>query len=312
MAMKIKKWHKNLCHKITLIFLPHSSLRPLQFHLYLPSLLSIILILFVVLGWSLYVNSSYLCYRYLSHCNEQLKTKAVYIKDEVKRINSLVQKVSTLERSLISMLEMGDRHAIITSSEKGRGGLNSDDNIGLSRVIRSDIEELREEDIYSSFIELRDKVKSQIDKYEKISDYIKKQKDIYEATPNGYPTNGSISSPFGYRNDPFSGEHEFHTGVDIANQAGTPAYATANGVVALEGHHAKLGNFIVLEHGYAFTTVYGHNKKNLVKCGDYIRRGQIIAYMGQTGSTTGPHVHYEVWKNKRPVNPATFLAKKGG
>ncbi len=311
--MKIKEWKKKLSHKVTLIFLPHSSLRPFQFHLYLPSLLSIVLILLVCLGWSLYVNSGYLYYRYLTYCNKQLKTKTAYVKAEVNRINNLVQKVSELERSLMSMLEIGDRDSIIAGGQnKGSGGLNSADNAGLSRLVHNDIADLKEEDIYLSFIELRDKVKVQIDKYEKIANYVENQKDLYKATPMGYPANGYMSSDFGYRNDPISGKHEFHTGIDIANSAGTPIYATAHGVVALEGHHSKLGNFVVLEHGHDFTTVYGHTKKNLVQRGDLVRRGQIIAYVGETGVTTGPHVHYEVWKKKRPVNPAAYLAKKGG
>ena len=125
-----------------------------------------------------------------------------------------------------------------------------------------------------------------------------------------WPTVGVITSPFGMRHDPFTGVVEFHNGIDIANVLGTPIRAAMDGKVALVGKNRGYGNFIILNHGDGFQTLYGHLSKSLVQKGENVNAGQEIGLMGDTGYATGPHLHFTIYKNSAPVNPLTYLEKK--
>ncbi|MCL2189029.1 MAG: M23 family metallopeptidase [Defluviitaleaceae bacterium] len=126
--------------------------------------------------------------------------------------------------------------------------------------------------------------------------------------PTLWPVRGNISSGFGSRRDPFSGNWAMHSGVDIPAPHGTPIRATGGGTVVFAGWAAGgFGNKIIICHGLGIQTLYAHNQRHLVNVGQRVERGDIIAHVGSTGNTTGPHVHYEVHVNGRPVNPRTFL-----
>lgn len=131
--------------------------------------------------------------------------------------------------------------------------------------------------------------------------------EVLLSIPSLYPATGRVTSRFGYRSDPITGRKTFHEGYDIANSYGTPIYATADGIVTFSGRNSGYGNEIIINHGNGFETVYAHNSKNIVKKGDFVRKGQVIAYMGSTGRSTGAHLHYEVRKYGTPVNPANYL-----
>ncbi len=129
-------------------------------------------------------------------------------------------------------------------------------------------------------------------------------------TPSGRPVeSGWLSSKFGKRTDPFSGKQEYHKGVDFAGKEGSNVIAVGDGVVSWAGERFGYGNLIELTHGNGYVTRYGHNREHLVTEGDKVSKGQVIALMGSTGRSTGPHVHFEVLKNNRQVNPAKFLAR---
>jgi murein DD-endopeptidase MepM/ murein hydrolase activator NlpD len=140
-----------------------------------------------------------------------------------------------------------------------------------------------------------------------IKDYLSEQRDLYMATPKGWPTVGWLSSSYGYRTHPIKGTRDFHTGVDISASPGSEIKATADGIVSFSGWSGANGRLVAIEHGHGFRTFYAHNKKIAVKVGDVVQRGDVIAYVGSTGSSTGPHVHYEVWKSGKSVNPKTYL-----
>ncbi|MGD1076038.1 MAG: M23 family metallopeptidase, partial [Thermodesulfovibrionales bacterium] len=154
---------------------------------------------------------------------------------------------------------------------------------------------------------LRGQIKNTVQTVTEIKDYLKQQKDIYMATPRGWPVTGQITSPYGNRENPIDGRNEFHSGVDISVESGTPVHATADGVVSFSGWNGGSGNLVGLEHGFGYSTFYAHNKTNLVQVGQRIKRGDIVAYSGSTGNATGPHSHYEIWKDGRHVNPKPFL-----
>ncbi len=130
------------------------------------------------------------------------------------------------------------------------------------------------------------------------------------------PAYGKISSPFGMRADPFTGKQAFHSGIDIAADYGTPVYAIQDGRVSYSGEKGGYGNCVMLDHYYPdvpqvprLTTLYGHNSTLVVKVGDSVKRGQIISYVGSTGRSKGPHLHFEVRYNNMYVNPMDYLYK---
>ncbi len=129
-----------------------------------------------------------------------------------------------------------------------------------------------------------------------------------EVEPTGRPIErGWISSYFGRRTDPITGKKAFHEGIDFAGKRGSEVVAVAAGVVTWSGKRHGYGNLVEINHGGGLVTRYGHNQKNLVKVGDKVEKGQIIARMGSTGRSTGPHVHFEVLRDGKPVNPIKYV-----
>jgi murein DD-endopeptidase MepM/ murein hydrolase activator NlpD len=133
------------------------------------------------------------------------------------------------------------------------------------------------------------------------------QKNLLACTPAIRPTKGWKSSRFGYRISPFTGRREFHKGLDIANQNGTPIIAPANGLVKFVGKKGFMGNTLIIDHGHGLVTRYGHLGKTMKKRGEKVNRGDSIALMGNTGRSTGPHLHYEIQLNGVPVNPEKYI-----
>lgn len=136
---------------------------------------------------------------------------------------------------------------------------------------------------------------------------LSQQKSLLSAIPSNTPVNGWIASGFGQRTSPFTGERVMHMGIDVASPIGSPIYAPADGVVIFTGEKEGFGNFIMLAHGYGLISRYGHNAQNLVETGQTVKRGEQIATVGMTGRTTGPHLHYEIIVDGRPVDPKKFI-----
>ena len=129
-----------------------------------------------------------------------------------------------------------------------------------------------------------------------------------DAYPAGRPIKkGWLSSPFGLRRDPLSGKKAYHKGIDFAAKAGSDVIAVAGGVVTIAKAKKGYGHLVEINHGTGYATRYGHNRKLLVKLGDAVKRGQVIAEVGSTGRSTGPHVHFEVRRNGKAINPRRFL-----
>jgi len=128
--------------------------------------------------------------------------------------------------------------------------------------------------------------------------------------PDGRPVRaGFVSSYFGQRQDPFTGHQAFHKGLDFASKVGSDVVVVAAGVVTFAGQRAGYGSLVEVSHGNGYVTRYGHNQKTLVQVGQTVTRGETIALMGSTGRSTGPHVHFEVLRNGRQVNPLSFIGR---
>ncbi len=129
-----------------------------------------------------------------------------------------------------------------------------------------------------------------------------------EVFPTGRPVKkGWISSGFGPRNDPINGKRAFHEGIDFAGRRGSDVMAAAAGVVVWSGSRWGFGNTVEINHGNGYSTLYAHNEKNLVKVGETVKKGQVIALLGSSGRSSGPHVHFEVRRNGQAVNPIKSL-----
>ncbi len=141
------------------------------------------------------------------------------------------------------------------------------------------------------------------DQYERLAD----QKAFLAALPTRKPVVGYYTSGFGIRRSPYGGAIKMHEGVDIANRPGTIVHAPADGIVEFAGVKPGYGETVVLDHGYGLETLYGHNRKLLVKKGQKIRRGDDLSLLGNTGRSTGPHLHYEVRVHGFPVDPLSYI-----
>lgn len=165
-----------------------------------------------------------------------------------------------------------------------------------------------------SFLDVFDDISAQLDSRQQQLDTLqalmsnrKIQDDVFLA---GRPIKkGWMSSRYGRRTDPFNGKLSWHKGVDFAGQEDSEIISVAAGVVVWSGKRSGYGNMVEVNHGNGLATRYGHNKVNNVKVGDVVKKGQTIALMGSSGRSTGPHVHFEVYKNGRPVDPASYIKR---
>ena len=146
--------------------------------------------------------------------------------------------------------------------------------------------------------------------FEEIQAKLAVDQKLRDSTPSILPTYGYISSPFGYRRDPLTGRRMFHKGIDIAGRLRTPVYATAHGKVIYAKYSKGYGNAVMVDHGNGLKTLYAHLSKMHVKRGETVTRGQKIGEMGKTGRTSGCHLHYEVRKDGRAVNPWDYFYTK--
>ncbi len=132
---------------------------------------------------------------------------------------------------------------------------------------------------------------------------------LASATPSIWPIAGWLSSGFGNRTDPFTGGPDFHPGIDISADKGTPIHATADGVVEMASYNGNYGNCVMVSHGFGISTRFGHLSRFAVHVGQHVKRGDILGYVGATGRATSSHLHYEILLNGQPINPLRLLAR---
>ncbi len=142
---------------------------------------------------------------------------------------------------------------------------------------------------------------------QELAKFLRERRSILASTPSIWPVRGWVTSGFGYRRSPFTGKRQFHTGIDIATRLGTPIVAPADGVVTYTGWEGGFGRMLVINHGHGIVTRYGHLHRILVKVGQRVKRGQVIATVGNSGRSTGPHLHYEVLLSGVPTNPRYYI-----
>jgi murein DD-endopeptidase MepM/ murein hydrolase activator NlpD len=156
---------------------------------------------------------------------------------------------------------------------------------------------------------LRDLLGVLEDRLASVKTRIEGQQTLAAATPSIWPVTGYLSSWFGMRKDPFTGQPDFHGGLDISANGGTPVRATADGEVESTGYMGNYGNAVMINHGFGIATRYGHLSGFAVRSGQRVKRGQVLGYVGATGRATSTHLHYEILLNGRPINPLNLLAR---
>ena len=227
------------------------------------------------------------------------------------QLTSLTKRIESLGRRLNQLHSSNTKLQILAGIKKpenskqvfGMGGGIADGMYEFSRVNLSRLVDQMEEELEN----LEFEVASQEDSLQELTTLIEDRKSVLDSTPAIWPTRGWITSGFGYRKSPFTGKRRMHHGVDIASRRGTPIVSTARGIVTFAGVKGNYGKVVVLNHGYGFSTIYAHNSVNLVKVGENVERGDVIAYLGNTGRSTAPHLHYEVRLNRTPVNPTYYM-----
>lgn len=171
---------------------------------------------------------------------------------------------------------------------------------------------ITEDDLQKSIAELTEKIQFNTDYLGKVEAKILQQSVLKDMLPNSSPVAVAYrSSSYGWRSDPFTGENAFHEGLDFPAPTGTLIYAAAGGIVSTSEESAGYGKLLKIEHGAGLETRYAHNSKLLVKAGERVVKGQVIAEMGSTGRSTGPHLHYEIRLNGNALDPRQYL-KAGG
>ena len=233
------------------------------------------------------------------------KIQAEKVAAQVKSIESEMARLGRFEKKLrvITALEDSPRN-----SEKGWGvggsyGLSSS---SLSTSLAHESKTIASK-LSNNLAHLTTLAKIQTISLQELDHFFKSQKALLQSTPSIWPTRGWVTSSFGYRKSPFTGLREKHEGWDIGARSGSAIRATADGVVSVAGRERGYGTLIEIDHGYGIVTRYGHNSKNLAKVGSKVQRGQIIALVGNTGRSTGPHLHYEVLLNSIPANPKNYI-----
>ncbi len=311
--MSLEKIKEIFSRRITFMLVPHGASRPRQINIPISLIIFFVLSWTGVTFWGSYLSAQHVDYWRTKLSNEVLALKVNYLSNELDRATGFLDQVKQLEAHLQDLLKYQDEASLIkgTLREKssGTGGPTFVDQNDVTQILKLGKRDISWERLVAKVDFFKGEAQSRISTYDAITKFIDRKKRLYLSTPLGWPCPGHLTSHFGTRLDPFSGEEEFHFGVDIANSQGTPVKSTADGVVQIASWHTGYGNLVVVNHDFGFSTRYAHNSSFVVKPGDKIKRGQVVALMGATGKASGSHSHYEVWQNNRRQNPFKFLSE---
>lgn len=305
--MKSQKKTKstNGSSRLTMIIIPQSQETPLRFSVSKTTLrvAALLVLLFVVVsaGIAALYGTKQADYNKLEAIKEDSlrKDQTIELLDQqIKAIEQQQERLLSKQADIKKM--MGVQEDVPVTTESSGGGK------GGSGPTRDAL--VTGEDSYL----MAQQIKNQLDLQEKELDEllakVNNDKAYFRSLPNQWPTSGEISSYYGWRKSPFGGRSEsFHDGIDIANDSGTEVCAAADGQVVFAGWQPVYGRTILIEHGHGFTTKYAHNSALLVEEGDRVKKGQVIARMGTTGRSTGPHLHFSIMKWDQTLDPLIYL-----
>jgi len=306
-----------MAKKISLIILSNSGTTVKQ--LAIPVVLLTALALVTALGVA-FVGISFHDYQILrnslgtsNHIAQTIEEQREEIGQQRLQIQAFAHEINALKEKLVGLDQFEEKIRVIANLAPGQ----TDGNLfGVGGAAPEDLEPQLEltqrhegliREMHQQVDELASASQRQENSFGNLLDKLEGQRNLLASTPAIRPTGGWMTSRFGYRVSPFTGRKEFHKGVDIANRKGTAILATANGIVSFAGKKGPMGSVVVIDHGHGMITRYAHLSEAMKKQGDTVKRGDIIAQMGNSGRSTGPHLHYEVHLNGVPVNPVTYI-----
>jgi len=236
---------------------------------------------------------------------DQLQTENTDLKIQKQNLEvatrKLGEKISNLESTSQKI------QTLIENDSATKNGKLNGPAVGGSKVDYTTAELLRSSNLQERVDLLKDRTADMESHLSLLEQVAQQRANTLLHTPSIWPIKGAITSHYGNRADPFNGEAELHLGLDISALYNAQIHAPADGVVIYSERKAAYGNLLIVDHGNGLTTRYGHLSRSLVTIGQRVKRGDVIALVGTTGRSTAPHLHYEVRKNDRPVNPRTYL-----
>ncbi len=278
------------------------SSKPLWFAVIFFTLLVIAAIISGYMSYRLYAENALLRASSGSYVN--IESQAGVYADQLEEISRKVVKLDELEYKIRDLMSFQTGDKVL--KQVAVGGKEIDILRGYFAT-----SDRREQEFFDNLEETLMAMSMELDQRElglaELIDFLEEQRLMMLSTPTIWPVYGWVSSPYGFRTSPFTGNRTFHEGLDIAARYGLPVYSTAKGIVVFAGDRAGYGKLVTVDHGYGYMTRYAHNSSLTVKAGDKVDKGTIIAKVGSSGRSTGPHVHYEVLVNGIPVNPGKFI-----
>jgi murein DD-endopeptidase MepM/ murein hydrolase activator NlpD len=235
-----------------------------------------------------------------------------YLRQQIG-IRRVANQVDQFKSQIDRMRELDYKLRLITDLEVDRptpaqygigGGMDPrGDGLKDADLAKLDLIALLDKDL----ARLEKMAQYQEESFNNLKAFLADQKDLIERSPYRWPVRGFLSSTFGPRVDPFTGQQRMHEAIDIVAPKGTPVKAPADGIVTFSGSDPTFGNMLVIDHGYGVITRYGHNDSILVREGQRVKRGDTICTVGMSGRSTGPHLHYEIRINDVAINPLNMI-----
>ncbi|MBG3876153.1 peptidoglycan DD-metalloendopeptidase family protein [Desulfovibrio oxamicus] len=233
------------------------------------------------------------------------------VEEQNGQMLNMVGKVRTLQADLSRVQQFDSKLRLMMNMEKDPGEIASMGGSRSEDFSKSYLplhrQELLARKMHSFLQQLSTDVRLEEVRQQELVRTLRDNREVLAATPSIWPADGYISSTFGMRVSPFTGKGEFHKGIDVINRPGTPIYAPARGTVTFAAVDGAYGNCVVLQHGGGLSTRYAHMQRFVLKEGQTINRGDLIGYIGNSGRSTGPHLHYEVRLNGVCVNPMRYI-----
>lgn len=227
-----------------------------------------------------------------------------------ENMDALALRLGKLQAHIIRLDALGQRLTQMADLENGEFNFDQPPAQGgpMSKADDPDLTPIEVPDFLKSLNALTAQIEDRDQQLGVLEEMMMTRNLQAEVVPAGRPIKrGWLSSYYGMRTDPFTGHLAHHSGIDFAGKMDSDVVAVAAGVVTYAGPRSGYGNLVQINHGKGYATRYGHNHKLLVKVGDTVKKGQVIAKMGSTGRSTGPHVHFEVLVNGRHVNPKKYI-----
>jgi len=253
------------------------------------------------------ISMAFLLYDYVQAKKQGIEYENIkkHAESQADQINSLAGKVMDFEKKMEYFRQLDQK---IRSSTGTKMKQSKNQMLGIGGIQQEPATENSSLDTLQKNMDklLRD-AEQQERSFQEVLDFLKKRESILASTPSIWPIKGWVTSNFGYRQSPYGGSSEFHKGIDIAAKAGNPIIAPADGIVAESVNRADMGNYVVLKHKNGISTGYAHMLRSAVHFGKSVKKGEVIGYVGNSGRSTGSHLHYSVMLNGVQVNPRKYL-----